>query len=263
MSAANLIDLYMDELRERGRTDATVVEYRKNLTRADRELPLGLADANAVELRAWIHREGLSKASSRTYDAALRGFFGWREQAGLLEWNPMTQLKPPKVPEGLPRVAKDHQVRWAILETPDPLKLWAILAAYAGLRCIEISRLDRDDIGEHATTVRRGKGDKPRIVPTHPLVWACAHQLAPGPITELTAKQISLRFLQYSQRSGLRGLSMHRLRGWFCTNGYRASNDLLAMKRSMGHKRVDTTARYIDLTAGQVRAVVDGLPTFD
>ena len=262
MPATELIDRYMDDLRERGRTAATIVEFRKNLARADRELPLGLTDANAIELRAWINRKELSPASRHTYDAALRGYFGWREHAGLLEWNPMSQIKAPKVPQGLPRIAKDHQVRWAVLETPEPLRLWAMLAAYAGLRCIEISRLDRDDIGERAITVRQGKGDKPRIVATHPLVWAAARDLPPGPVTELTRKQISSRFLQHARRCGLFGLSMHRLRGWFCSSGYRACKDLVAMQRSMGHAKPSDTVRYIDLTDEQVLAVVIGLPTF-
>lgn len=258
----DLIDRYMIDLRERGCTEATIEGYRKNLTRANRELPMGLQDANSVELKAWVRREGLSPASQRAYDAALRGYFAWRERLGLLEWNPMSQLVPPKVPEGLPNVAADEQVRWAVHETPDPLKTWAILAAYGGLRCIEISRLHRGHVDEQTIAVHRGKGDKSRCVPTHPLVWAAICHLPPGPITDLTPKQISLRFLRYARRCGLRDMGMHRLRGWFCTNGYRASKDLLAMQRSMGHAKPDMTARYITLTDAQVRAVVDGLPIF-
>lgn len=263
MPATDLIDRYMADLRERGCTTATRTEYRKNLTRADRELPLGLDSANADELKVWLWREGLEPASRKTYFAALRGFFRWARDAGVLDWDPTAKLNPPKVPEGLPRVAKDAQVRWAIHETPDPLKLWAILGAYGGLRCIEISRLHREHVTERVVTLHRGKGGKPRLVPTHPLVWAAVKDLPPGPITDLSPKQISLKFLRYSQRCGLREMSMHRLRGWFCTNGYRASKDLLAMQRSMGHAKPDQTARYVELTDAQVRAVVDGLPTFE
>lgn len=259
---ANLIERYLIDLRERQCTEATIEGYRKNLTRADRELPIGLQDANSVELKAWIRREGLSPASQRAYDAALRGYFAWRERLGLLEWNPMSQLVPPKVPEGLPRVAADDQVRWAVHETPDPLKTWAILAAYAGLRCIEVSRLHRGHVDEQAIAVHRGKGDKARWVPTHPLVWAAVRDLPPGPITELTPKQISLRFLRYARRCGLRDMSMHRLRGSFCTNAYLATKDLLAVQQCMGHATPDRTRRYVKLTAAQVRAVVDGLPIF-
>jgi len=262
MPTTDLIDRYLTDLHERGCTEATLTEYRKNLTRADRELPLGLEPANTNELKAWMYRRGLEPASIKTYRAALRGFFRWANEVGELDWDPTAKLAAPKVPEGLPRVARDEQVRWAIHDTPEPLKLWAVLAAYAGLRCIEISRLHRETVTEQIVTVRRGKGDKARLVPTHPLVWASIRALPPGPITDLTPKQISLKFLRYSQRCGLREMSMHRLRGWFCTNGYRSSKDLLAMQRSMGHAKPDTTARYVELTDGQIRAVVDGLPTF-
>lgn len=256
------IERYIIDLRERGCTDATIEGYRKNLTRADRELPEGLQDANSVELKAWVHREDLSQASKRAYDAALRGYFAWRERLGLLEWNPMSQLVAPKVPEGLPNVAADEQVRWAVHETPEPLRTWAILAAYGGLRCLEISRLHRGHVDEQTISVHRGKGNKSRRVPTHPLVWAAVRDLPAGPITDLTRQQISLNFWRYARRCGLREMGMHRLRGWFCTNGYSATKDLLAMQRSMGHAKPDQTARYVKLTEAQVRAVVDGLPVF-
>jgi integrase/recombinase XerC len=262
MATTNFVDLYVADLHTRGCTDATIAGYHKNLTRADRELPEGLRDANCAELKAWIHRKGLAPASRKAYDSALRGYFNWRQREGLLEFNPMSQLKAPKVPEGLPRVASDDQVRWA-MQTPQPLRLWAVLASYGGLRCIEISRLRREHVGVRATMVPRGKGDRPRRVPTHPLVWAAVADLPPGPVTDLSAKQISLRFLRYARRHGLAEMSLHRCRGWFCSTGYRACHDLVAMQRSMGHAKPGQTVRYIDLTDDQIRAVIDGLPTFD
>jgi integrase/recombinase XerC len=259
---SKLIDRYMDELAERGCTTATLTEYRKNLSRADRELPFGLDEANAVELRAWIWHNNLSMASRRTYDAALRSYFAWRETAGLLEWNPMSRLKPPKVPEGLPRVARDDQVRWAVHECPDPLRLWAVLGAYAGLRCIEISRLDRGHVTEEVIAVHRGKGDRARLVPTHQIVWACVKDLPPGPITECTPKEVSLRFKRFCLRCGIRDLSMHRLRGWMATNAYNATKDPRAVQMILGHTNLATTTRYIASDLPHQKAAVAGLPAF-
>jgi integrase/recombinase XerC len=262
MTAGDLIEQFAHHLTEAGRTEATIEGYTKNLCRADRELPMGADIATADELRAWVYRKGLSWASRATYYAALDSFFTWAVDTKRLTFNPMKFITRPRVPETLPRVARDEQVHWAVHDTPDPLKLWALLASYAGTRCIEISRLCREHVTAEVLTVARGKGDRPRTVPTHPLVWAAVRVLPAGPITDLTPKQISTRFLQYSLRCGQRELSLHRLRGWHATNGYAVNNDLLAVSRNLGHRKTDTTARYIRLTTGQIRAVVDGLPTF-
>lgn len=262
MAATDLIEQFTAALVERGCTEATVDGYAKNLTRADRELPFGLDIANAEEIRPWVHRKELALSSRCTYYAALESFFVWANETKRLSSNPMQHVKRPKVPEGLPRVATDEQARWAIHETPDPLKLWAVLACYEGLRCIEISRLRREHISEEFVAVHRGKGDRPRMVPTHPIVWALVRDLPAGSITDLTPKQISTRFLQYALRCGLRECSMHRLRGWHATVSYEHERDLLAVQRNLGHRKPETTARYIRLTTGQRRAVIEGLPVF-
>lgn len=262
MNAQDVIKHFLATLVEAGRTDATIECYSKNLQRADRELPHGLLVANAEELRGWVHRQDLMPASRAAYHAALDSFFTWGKSIGGVDMNPMDLVKRPYVPDGLARPVTNDQARWALLETPEPFRLWAILAAYATLRCIEISRLHRGHISAEFVTVLRGKGDQPRTVPTHPVVWTAVRDLPPGPITMLTRKQISTRFLQYALRCGLREVSLHRLRSWHATTSYEHEPDLLAIQRNLGHRRPETTARYIRLSSGQRRAVVEALPTF-
>lgn len=263
MTATDLIGLFVDTLIEDGRTDATIDAYTKTLARADRELPSGLKLANAEELRAWVYRRHLARSSSATYHAALDSFFSWGVATNRSTFNPMDHVKRPRVPEGLPRVATDEQAYWAIHETPDPLKLWAILALFAALRCIEISRLCREHVTDELIAVHLGKGNRPRMVPTHPTVWAMIRDLPAGPITDLTPKQISTKFLQYALRCGLREFSLHRLRGLHATLTYERSKDLLAVQRNLGHSKPERTARYIRITTDQRRAVIEGLPTWD
>jgi site-specific recombinase XerC len=99
-------------------------------------------------------------------------------------------------------------------------------------------------------------------VPTHPFVWAAVSDLTAGPVTDQTPRDISIRFWKYARRSGMHDVSMHRLRGWYATQGYAVTNDLLGVQRWMGHADPRTTAGYIRTTTHQARAVVDGLPTF-
>lgn len=261
--ALDLIEAYLAHLREAGCTDDTTKTYGWILNTAHRGLPSGLDIANEPELRAWLWRDGLRPSSRATYYGALTGFFRHHTASGELDFDPMAAIPRPKVPQGLPRVAKDAEVQIVLTQAADPYRMWGKLAAYCGLRCVEIERLDREHIGQAATKVHRGKGDKVRIVPTHPIVWEEVRDLPPGPITDLDREGISNRFKKACVRMGVPGLSMHRLRGWFCTKGYGATKDLRAMQKAMGHANPATTVLYIDTPDDDVAAAVNGLPTFD
>jgi integrase len=47
---------------------------------------------------------------------------------------------------------------------PAPFLAWILLGAFGGLRCCEISRLNREDVTAERIWLR-GKGDKERYVP--------------------------------------------------------------------------------------------------
>lgn len=260
----DLVEAYVDYLRECECTNQTIRAYRRTLRAADRELSFGLDQSNEPELRAWIWRDGLMPATRAAYFKALNGFYRWADGEGeALKGNPMRRLKKPKVPRGIPRVATDEQVEFAVIEAFEPYRTFGKLAAYGGLRCIEMSRLiPRRHVTEKRLTIHCGKGNKARVVATHPIIWDAVRGLPDGPLTEWDERAISLNFLKHCRRKGYWGLSLHRIRGWHATNGYRATRDLLAVSKDMGHADPDVTAGYIDVTDTSVSAVVYGLPTF-
>lgn len=264
MAADDIIDLYLTHLAERGCTQATLDTNRAILHRADAHLPFGLDRSDDDELRAYLyHRDKqLAPGSLRTYYVHLNCFYKWATTSRILRSNPMDYIAAPKARHRFPRVAEDHHVAWVVSEAAQPYRLWGTIAAYANLRCIEVSRLYREHVTEHDVTVHRGKGDKGRIIPTHALIWDAVRDLPPGPITDCTPNQVSIRFWKYCVRSGVRGLSMHRLRGWWATAAYNATHDLLTVQLGMGHAGPGDTAGYIRRSGSQARAIIDALPTF-
>ena len=166
------------------------------------------------------------------------------------------------MPDGIPRVATDEYVRFLVTAAPEPHRLYAILGAYAGLRCVDISRLQREHISAERIHVVRSKRNKTRLVPMHPDIWQAVRDLPAGPVTDRSPRQISTNFFRFCQRRGMVSMSHHRLRGWYASRSYRHSKNLLAVKQNMGHSHPNTTARYIELDEDQVQAAVDGLPRF-
>lgn len=264
MAATDLIDQYTIYLRQTGSTERTVTTFTRTLKVLDRELPEGLDRATETELLNWLWRDGLKLSSRANYYSAMNGFFRWAtKHSNRLDWDPTVRIERPKVPRGLPRVATDQQVRIIITEAAEPYRLWGTLASYAGLRCIEVHRAEREHITQEWVTVHEGKGGVARKVATHPFVWAAVRDLPAGPLAHISERRISADFLLYCQkRLYQRGLSMHRLRGWFATQAYRATRDLLALQKSLGHANPATTAGYVAVETTQLRAIADGLPTF-
>lgn len=265
MASMDLIQRYLDRISEQGVTDATLDTCFVVLTIADSRLPFGLDKANEDELRAYLHRrepKPLSPSTRRNYRTILNGFYEWATANEVLWSNPIAGIETPKVPETLARTAENEQVQWLLTHAREPYRRWTVLAAFGGLRCIEIARLHREHVTADAIMILRGKGNRARVIPAHPLVWETVRELPNGPVTSHTARQISRLFWNYCHRRGFTNLSAHRLRGWYATQGYAATGDLLAVSRNLGHENPRRTAGYIRTSSSQARAVVEGLPTF-
>lgn len=261
MPADDLIDGYMASLRERSCTQRSINTYRYQLGQSDRHLPYGLDSSTEEEIRAWIWRDGLGPASRALTHSALTGFFTWAVKAQYLDFNPMIEIPHPKVPLGLPRGVTDEDAAQLVAESRQPFQLWAELAAYAGMRCIEVDRVRREHITEEEVRIF-GKGNKYRIVPTHSALWKAVRDLPAGELThELDERRISTRFQRYCvEVHGLKA-SLHRLRVWFATQAYKQTKDVLAVQRLLGHANLATTARYLGLDNESLRTAVNAVPT--
>lgn len=268
MAAEDLIKLFLVHLREDSKEDSSRETYEYWLTRADKALPAGLDIATEDELRTWLWRDTLSgrpyaSKSRALMHASLGRFFAWAVEYEYLDFNPMLRIKRPKVNEGPPRVATAEQARLLLTDAKQPYRLFAQLAGYASLRCIEIWRLDRDDITERAIKVH-GKGGKFRLIPTHPVIWESVKDLPSGPITSLPDRRaVSNRFGRYCTERYKMHLTLHRMRGWFATEGYNVSHDPRALQVLLGHSSLATTTRYIAAAIPQQQQIVNSLPVFD
>jgi integrase/recombinase XerC len=262
--SADLIAAYCDHLRICSRSPRTIAARRDVLTRADMELPFGLYQATDVELAAWLYRDEWSKQTQATYFGAIRGFFTYC-MGRHLDHDPTEALPVPKVPARVPRPVTDGQLRLILTTAHQPYRLWALLAAYLGARCIEIARLQTDDITQEWTYLR-GKGGKERAVPTDRDVWDAAQALRSGPVAMVDGKRVDERYVSirtaiYFRRQLLMpGVGLHRLRHWYLTKVAEESGDPRVAQVLAGHASLNTTMGYLQVTSSRQRAAVDALP---
>jgi integrase len=255
-----IIDAYGRHLTTLRRSENTIRTYLTLLRAMDRNLPHGLVGACRDELEQ--HLAGLTSNSAVILNrAVLRGFFGWAcdPDDQWLDYDPTVRLSRPSSPQPDPKPVASEQLAHILANAAEPYRTLFVLAAYAGLRCIEISRVERQHITEQVLLVRRGKGDKLRRIPTHPILWRAVADLPAGRITELTPTQVSMNGNRRLHKLAP-GVTMHQLRHWFGTEAYNRSLDILAVKDLMGHASVATTQVYVKVADAQRRAAVAALP---
>jgi site-specific recombinase XerD len=177
-----------------------------------------------------------------------------------------------KKPRSLPAVLSQAEVAQLLALVPQPVERLMLQTTYAcGLRASEVLQLRVADIDSSRMLlwVRQGKGAKDRAVPLSPALlqalrahwqrWRPTTWLFPG---RTRTGQRSLEALQRVCRRAVRAagftkkVSLHTLRHSYATHLLEAGVDLITIQRLLGHRDLQTTARYTHLTAPRLA----GLP---
>jgi len=199
----------------------------------------------------WLARAHHAPASRANDLANLRSFYKWCRR-----WDhrapgddPTLRIDSPRVEPGLPRPMPDADLHKVLDLMTDPDRRAVALGAYAGLRISEAAALDWSNVDLEARQIRvmRSKGGKSRLIPMSAVLLAALLPNTGGNVvtggeahdTDWLARRIRKAF----RRAGV-DATFHQLRHRFGTLAYRATGDILAVSRLMGHANINTTAIY-------------------
>ncbi len=280
---------YMDYLNfERGLSDRTIDAYRHELRRfmeflepAGKEHPRAVEPADVRDYVFHLSAIGLAPTSIRRAQSALRTYFSFLLEEGVLEVDPTEGLQSPRVGRTLPDTLGSHEVL-ALLEAPrlDSRTYWrdrAILEVlYAtGVRVSELTglRLTSLDLKEGYCTVF-GKGSKERMVPMGaPAIDAVERYLRELRPSLDRGRAGGLVFLNQRGRglsrtavwnlvreaaraAGItKKVSPHTLRHTFATHLLEGGADLVAVQELLGHADISTTQIYTHVDREYLRSV--------
>lgn len=224
----------------------------------NRETPRAVIDATSDQLARWqASKAHLSAKSLCVYIRHIQAYYRWlvRPMRILIE-SPAEDLIAPAIRRRQPRPIPEADLEFALDACTDPrLRAWLILGAYAGLRSIDISSLDRDCLlADHQVPMLRvrGKGDNEDLIPVGEEVLAALAQfLGPnGPMfTDEHGRRLSKRRIReeinaYLVRLGL-PYTFHQLRHRYGTRIYRLTKDLRYTQRLMRHRSITSTEIYV------------------
>ena len=283
------IDKFLASLRQRNTSAHTLRAYTGDLGNfAEYVGSRNWRDIDHIAIRGFLSRlyeKGLSKTSVARSLAAIRSFYRWLAQEGIVEQNPAALVSTPKLPKRLPRVPTMEEMNSVldgdmpeIAAFPERDRLMLELLYGCGIRNSELVGINLDQIhSKNEIILIRGKGSKERYVPFGEAVRSALAAYLPVRQEFLAEQRKSTPALLINARGGrlttrsvgriikriavAKGLSPdvhpHTLRHAFGTHMLEEGADLRAIQELLGHERLSTTQRYTQLSTKHLLSVYD------
>jgi site-specific recombinase XerD len=122
--------------------------------------------ATRADVNAWLDAKSLTARSRSKYLSHLHCFYDFAIAEGMSDSDPTAQITRPKNRRLLPRPVGDNDLAFVLKTAPTKERAMLSLAAFAGLRCMEIAALRTEDVlvdrSPPMLVVADGKGGRQR-----------------------------------------------------------------------------------------------------
>lgn len=278
------IDLYLEDLKERKESPETTLKSKRNTLRSFAEYA---TERGAVYIQditemgyAIPYKKQLSdKADNtvRSYIMRVRGLFTFAVEQRWMEHNPFARIVTREGVTEPPTIISRDQLDVVLYHAKNyTLYTIYLVGGDAGLRISEILALELNHLNfeERVLTVKKGKGEKTRVVPMTPRLtkelkrYIDSRRPKAGHLNNVflmpTGRVVQPGFVNQDLKKiaaaqfGL-NLTTHMLRHSFATTLYNQNQNVLVVSNLLGHKSIDTTERYLHVSHEQNRKAIDRL----
>jgi len=255
----------IDDMTLRKLSPKTQAAYLRAVVRFTRFFGQSPDRASPEELRRFQLDLVETDVSPTTINATLTGL-GFLFGVTLERPDALKRTSRVRQPQKLPRVLSVDEVARLLAGASNPKHRAALAVAYgAGLRASEVVHLKVTDIDSERMIVRvnQGKGRRDRYAMLSPSLlellrawWQHGHargQMLPGgwlfpgrkPVNPLSTRQLNKACHLAADAASLkRRVSMHTLRHSFATHLLENKVDIRVIQVLLGHRKLETTARY-------------------
>ncbi len=266
----------IDDMALRKLSPKTQSAYIRTVKKLTRFLGRSPDTASAEDLRRFqlqLVQDGVSSVTLNATITGLKFFF----DVTLDRPEAMKKMSHVHEPRKLPVVLSTEEVQ-RVIDAAGSLKYQAALSvAYgAGLRASEVTHLKVTDIDSERMVIRveRGKGKKDRYAMLSPNLlellrawWRhgqSQRKMLPGgwlfpgqnPVNPMSTRQLNRAFHRAVEAAELdKQVCLHSLRHAFATHLLEQKVDIRVIQVLLGHKKLDTTARYSHVATNTLRKV--------
>lgn len=227
-----------------------------------------------------LKKGGFSPSTIARRLSAVKGYFRYMLNEGLMKENPAAGMKSPRKWTEIPEAISASDVR-RLLEAPDRKKpagmrdsaILELLYA-TGMRISEARGIKTEDINFEAGFLKcMGKGGKERIIPVGGKALASIRlymekarpRYSKGSSRELFVTRLGKAFSRqglwktvkkYALKAGIRdNITPHMLRHSFASHLLERGADLRAVQEMLGHSSISTTQIYTHVDGARLKKV--------
>jgi integrase/recombinase XerC len=264
------IKAHVRHCRRRGLSERTITARHDTLIRLREWASTPLLDVTREQVEDYLDTTN-ARATHKVYLSHIRAFFKWATDEDVVTKDPTRKVVGPQVKRGLPRPISEADLSRALTTAPPLTRAWMMVAAYAGLRAMEIGVMRGEHIvrgAEPYLMIPEGKGGKERTVGLAPVLLA---ELDRWPSSGWLWKPdgpyhwdvVSRHCCKHLRDQGI-SATLHALRHRFATQTYLVSGrDLRHTQEALGHASPATTAIYTALDPHDRFRVASLLPVVD
>jgi integrase/recombinase XerC len=242
--------------------------------RVDWDIPTRFSRGDIEGFMQYLAAQRMTGVTRVRKLAAIRKFFAFLEENSILAANPAHTVKGARREEKEPNILYKEQYKALLYEASDNIRDYAIIQTFlqTGIRLSELVnlRVDEVDFEHRILTVRQGKGKKDRQIPLvddavkalrNYLRYRNTELIVDDEIfflakngTSLNVSTVKYTVAKYVKKAGIRKkVSVHTLRHTFGAHKADKNMSLATLQELMGHKKKETTLKYIHLAKTNLR----------
>jgi len=253
---------------------ATIVAYNKDIEQLTTFLTnLGkqsIIDITKDELDAFLKKLSgdnyTPKSVSRKINS-IKTFFRFLKTNGFVTYDPAQEIDHPKFEVKPPRILSKLEYRALRDACRGDVRMYAIVEVFlqTGVRIGELAALTTDDIKVNELHVTEQEGHEERMVPLNKAAKEALQKYLDIRGTDTpnkslfitkTGKALLIRNIRtsidrYFRVAGIEGAKVNDLRHAFIAHHLMAGTSLTALSKLVGHKRISTTEKYLELIKGR------------
>jgi len=270
LSLDNALNTFASALTQKGKSTNTIVAYKGDINQLisflkNQKISL-ITEVAANHIDSFkkdlTDNNYTAKSISRKLNS-IKNFFSFLKNEGILEVDPSIDIKHPKYENDLPKILKPIEYRSLRDACRNDTRATAIveLMLQAGLRIKEIENLKLEDVKENDLYVETYESHSSRSVPlNNSAKTALKKYLDDGRypsrsknvfVTKtgktLLARNIRSLLNRFFNKADIKDVKVNDLRNTFIVFQLRSGVPIDVVSQVVGHKRISTTEKYLEL----------------
>lgn len=261
---------FTDHLTSRRRAHATIVAYGKDieqvtffLTNMGKKM---ITEVSRDELEAFLKKLASDKYTPKSISRkinSIKTFFRFLKAAGVITVDPAIEIAHPKYEIKPPRILSKIEYRALRDACRGDIRMYAIVELFlqTGIRIGELAALTTADVKNSDLNIAAQEGHAQRVVPLNKAAKEAldryiASRSVNGQSKALfitkTGRPLLIRNIRtaidrYFRIAGIEGAKVNDLRHTFIAHHLMAGTSITTLSKLVGHKRLSTTERYLEL----------------